>query len=164
MPRVKRKASHKNIELQGLAWWFNGWASACHCKGNGFNIPGLEDPTCSEATGPTCHNDWACALEPTCHSYWGPRTPEPVHHNEKPLQWEAHAPQENRPHLLQLEEAHTQQQRPSTAIKKLINLKKKKKHWTPKLSFKRTDFSGNRMWSKWWSKALSKTIEQSADN
>ena len=45
-----------------------------------------------------CHNYWACALQ------------------EKPLPWEAHTlQQESRSHLLQLEEAYTQQWRPSTA-------------------------------------------------
>ena len=37
---------------------------------------------------------------------------------EKPLQWEAHAPQlETNPYSLQLEKAHMQQQRPSAAMK-----------------------------------------------
>ena len=64
-----------------------------------------EDPTCSGATKPVCHNYWACALEPVSHNYWAhepqllsPRTTttevhhlEPVpcnkrsHHNEKPM-------------------------------------------------------------------------------
>ena len=41
---------------------------------------------------------------------------------EKPLQWEAHAPQlESSPHLPQLEKAHMQPQRPGAA-KTLTNL------------------------------------------
>ena len=59
-----------------------------------------EDPTCRRATKPVCHNYWACALEPVSHSYWAhvpqllkPLCLEPVLHNEKPLQWEACAPQ-----------------------------------------------------------------------
>ena len=59
-----------------------------------------EDPTCRRATKPVRHNYWACALQPVRHNYWA-RVPqllkpvrlEPVLHNEKPLQWEARAPQ-----------------------------------------------------------------------
>ena len=64
-----------------------------------------EDPTCRGATKPVRHNYWACALEPTCHNYWACAL-EPMSHNywactpracapqqEKPLQWEARAPQ-----------------------------------------------------------------------
>ena len=57
-----------------------------------------EDPTCRGATKPVHHNYWACALEPVSHNYWAhvlqllkPMRLEPVLHNEKPLQWEAHA-------------------------------------------------------------------------
>ena len=60
-----------------------------------------EDPTCRRATKPVRHNYWACALEPASHNYWSPRatTTEaraPRAHapqQEKPLQWEARAPQ-----------------------------------------------------------------------
>ena len=52
-----------------------------------------EDPTCLRATKPMRHNYWACALEPVSHSYWArvPRARAPQ--QEKPLQWEARAPQ-----------------------------------------------------------------------
>ena len=57
-----------------------------------------EDPTCRGATKPVHHNYWVCALEPESHNYWAhvlqllkPAHLEPMHHNEKPLQWEAHA-------------------------------------------------------------------------
>ena len=58
-----------------------------------------EDPTCRRATKPMRHNYWACALEPANHNYWA-HVPqllkltrlEPVLRNEKPPQWEAHAP------------------------------------------------------------------------
>ena len=60
-----------------------------------------EDPTCRGATKPACHNYWACALEPASHNYWAhmsqllkPARLEPMLHNEKPPQWEAHAPQQ----------------------------------------------------------------------
>ena len=60
-----------------------------------------EDPTCHGATKPMCHNYWACALEPASHNYWSPRatTTEAcapracAPQQEKPPQWEAHAPQ-----------------------------------------------------------------------
>ena len=80
-----------------------------------------QDPTCCGATKTVSHNYWASALEPASHSYWGhapqllkpalpkahmpqllslraattealvPRAHAPQ--QEKPLQWEAHAPQ-----------------------------------------------------------------------
>ena len=80
-----------------------------------------EDPTCRGATKPMRHNYWACALEPVSHNYWAhapqllkpacsrarvphllspraattearaPRACAPQ--QEKPPQWEAHAPQ-----------------------------------------------------------------------
>ena len=64
-----------------------------------------EDPTCRGATKPVHHN-WACALEPASHNYWAcaleppcqtTETRAPRAHavqQEKPLQWEAHAPQQ----------------------------------------------------------------------
>ena len=86
-----------------------------------------EDPTCRGATKPMHHNYWACALEPTRHNY-GARVPqvlkaarlEPMLHNkEKPLQWEAHAPQRSvAPLSPQLEKACAQQQRPKAAKNK----------------------------------------------
>ena len=52
-----------------------------------------EDPTCRGATKPVGHNYWAYTLESTSHKYWArmPRARAPQ--QEKPLQWEAHAPQ-----------------------------------------------------------------------
>ena len=57
-----------------------------------------EDPTCLGATGPVCHNYWACALEPASHNYWAcepqllkPACLEPVlcngrgHRSERPM-------------------------------------------------------------------------------
>ena len=57
----------------------------------------------------------ACALEPVSHNYWSLRATTTEAHapkahalqQEKPVQWEAHAPQ--------LEKARTQQQRPNAA-------------------------------------------------
>ena len=62
-----------------------------------------EDSTCCGATKPLYHNYWTCTLLP-------------VLCNEKPPQWEAHAPQlESSPHSLQLEKPCVQQQRPRVA-------------------------------------------------
>ena len=48
------------------------------------------DPMCHGATGPVCHNCWACALEPTSHNYWAcvpqllkPACLEPMLHNKR---------------------------------------------------------------------------------
>ena len=61
---------------------------------------GREDPTFHGATKPVHHNYWACALEPASHNYCAhvPQLLKPVHLEpvpctERPLQWEAHAPQ-----------------------------------------------------------------------
>ena len=78
-----------------------------------------EDPTCRGATKPVRHNYWACALEPTSHDYWAhmPRARAPQ--QEKPPQWEAHAPQRRvAPPSLQLEKARAQQRRPNLAQNK----------------------------------------------
>ena len=60
-----------------------------------------EDLTCRRATKPMRHNYWACSLEPACHNYWSLRATTTEAHmprarapqQEKPPQWEAHAPQ-----------------------------------------------------------------------
>jgi len=66
-----------------------------------------EDPTCLGAAKPIGHNYWSGT--PKAHArQW-----------EKPPQWEAWALQlESSPHSPQLEKAHRQQWRPSTAKKK----------------------------------------------
>ena len=53
-----------------------------------------EDPTCHGATKPVRHNYWACALEPVSHSYWVHEPRARALQQEKPLQWEARAPQQ----------------------------------------------------------------------
>ena len=64
-----------------------------------------EDPTCCSAT------------KPVCHSYWCPCALEPVH--EKPVPWEARAPQlESSPLSPQLEKARVQPWRPRAAKNK----------------------------------------------
>ena len=71
-----------------------------------------EDPTCCGATKPEHHNYWACGnlqlLKPVPLRVCAPQ-------QEKPPQWEAHAPQlQSGPHSLQLENAPMQQRRLST--------------------------------------------------
>ena len=60
-----------------------------------------EDPICWGVTKPVCHNYWACALEHRNCNYWAhelqllkPMCPKDCVPQEKPLQWEAHAPQQ----------------------------------------------------------------------
>ena len=84
-----------------------------------------EDPTCSRATKPMCHNYWACALETGHSNYWvlelqllkpkHPRAyaPQP----EKSPQWKVHASQQKRSLLTATREKPTQQQRSSTTNK-----------------------------------------------
>ena len=110
-----------------------------------------EAPTCRRATKPVHHNYWACALEPARLNYWAhkpqllkptcsrahvPQLPSPraattkarapragAPQQEKPLQWEAHAPQWEAhaaqwrvappPGSLQLEKACAQQRKHS---------------------------------------------------
>ena len=71
-----------------------------------------EDPTCRGATTPLGHHYWACAVEPGSRNYWagGQQLVKPsrrragAQQQEKPLQWEACAPQpEGSPCCLQLE-------------------------------------------------------------
>ena len=91
-----------------------------------------EDPTCSEATKPMCHNYWTCALEPGSHSCWAPvpQWLKPASsracalQQEKPPQGEAQALQlESSPCSPQLEKACMQH---PTQPKKLNQLIKKK--------------------------------------
>ena len=61
-----------------------------------------EDATCRGAAKPVLHNYWACALEPMSHNYWSLRATATeacvpracALQQEKPPQWEAHAPQQ----------------------------------------------------------------------
>ena len=53
------------------------------------------------------------------HSYWAPSSRAHARQQEKPLQWEAHKLQRRiAPHLLRLEKAWVQQQRPRAAKNK----------------------------------------------
>ena len=67
-----------------------------------------EDPTCLGATKSVRHNSWSPFAYIAC-----------APNNEKPLQWEAREPQlESISHMTELERAHAQQWRPSTAKNK----------------------------------------------
>ena len=78
------------------------WLRIClPMRGTRVGALAQEDPTCHGATGPVCHNCWAWGLEPTSHNCWAhvpqllrPACLEPVLRNERPRQWEAHAPQQ----------------------------------------------------------------------
>ena len=77
-----------------------------------------------------CHNCWACVLEPSSRNYWSPCAEQPVLHpqQEKPLQWETHAPQlERSSPLATTREKPVQQWRPSTAKNKHGIIKKNSK-------------------------------------
>ena len=69
------------------------------------------------------------ATKPMCHNHWSPNALELVshskgsHHNEKPT----HCKLDSRFHSLQLEKAHGQQWKPTTANKQTNRLKKESK-------------------------------------
>ena len=76
-------------------WWYSDYESTCWWRGHGVQSLVWEDPICHRATKPRHHNYWARALQ-----------------QQKPLQWEARAPQ--------LEEICMQQWRHSTAKNKYL--------------------------------------------
>ena len=88
-----------------------------------------EDSTCHRAAKPgtpilsphsKAHEPqyWVRILQPSSHNYWAHEPRAWALQPEKPPQWEACAPVKSSPHWLQLEKAHMQQQRPSTAKSK----------------------------------------------
>ena len=94
----------------------------------------LEDLTCLRATKPVHHNCWAHALEPGSHNYWAhalqllksKSARDCALQQEKPLQWEALAPQlESNSPSPQPEKNCMQQWRPNPARNKYINIFKK---------------------------------------
>ena len=139
-----------NMEKEILVWkcgQFPGFLGGSVVKNLPANegimgsIPGWEYPTCCKATKPMHHNYWICALEPTSCNHWAlvPQLLKPecrrTHdlQQEKPLQWEAQAPQlDSSSHLLQpatspcSNEDPVQQRRPSTAKNEWIKWYKKK--------------------------------------
>ena len=45
---------------------------------------------------PVGHDSWACVVDPVSYNYWSPWALEPpAQQQEKSLQWEAHAQQQN---------------------------------------------------------------------
>ena len=83
------------------------------------------------------HNYWACALEPVRHNYWSPCAATTEAHvpracalqQEKPPQWEAHAPQQRvaSTHRNWRKPARSNEDPTQPKINKLIKKKKKKK-------------------------------------
>ena len=92
-----------------------------HLPMEGTWVPPLvqEDCTCLGATRPVCYHYSAFMPQ-----LWKPTFSRArVLQQEKSLPGEAHAPQlESSPHSLQLEKAHIQQWRPSTAKKKYVKI------------------------------------------
>ena len=95
-----------------------------------------EDPTFHGATKPLCHNYWARPLEPKNHNYWSHvlQLLKPAHpracalQQEKPPQWEAHAPQlENSPCSRQLRESPHAATKTHHSQKTIRNLQKRKR-------------------------------------
>ena len=87
-------------------------------------VPSLvrEDPTCRVATGPMCHNYWACVLEPASHNYWAcvPQLLKPARLEPVLATREATAMRspctatKSSPCSMELEKARAQQRRPNT--------------------------------------------------
>ena len=92
-----------------------------HLPVQGAQVSSLvwEDSTCHRAAKQVHCNYWACFLKPASHNYWSLYALEPIlrskrsHCNEKPVH-----PIKSSSHLLQLEKACMQQQRPSTTKNK----------------------------------------------
>ena len=103
-------AQFKNPVL-GLPRWLGGKESACQCRIHRFNLWSRRIPHAKEQLSPC-----SATLEPGSQNYWAhmlqlpkPSCPTSCHlRHEKPLWWEACAPQlESRPWSPQLEKAHT---------------------------------------------------------
>ena len=85
-----------NIRINQLKQGFPGGAVVKNPPANAGDMgssPGPGRSHMPQSKKPMRHNYWACPLEPTSHNYWvcAPRARAPQ--QEKPLQWEAHAPQ-----------------------------------------------------------------------
>ena len=100
----------KKMHREELPWRFSGWESICQCRGHGFDSWSGKIAHVVEQLSP-------------CASTTEPRG------QEKPLQWEAHAPQlGSNPCSPQPEKPHVRQQRLSAAKNKINkNLKTYKK-------------------------------------
>ena len=114
---MKKKNLNNLIYLKEIGSFSGGPVvknSPCNARDTG-PIPGWEEPTCRGAVEPVHRNYRACM--PRAHAL----------QQEKPPQWEALALQRHSGHRLpQLEKAHEQQQRLSTAKNKYIF---KKRNW-----------------------------------
>ena len=101
---------------QGASCWLSGKESICQCRRHGFDPWSREIPHAEEQLSPyaTTTESALWSLGATNTEAHTPRGRAPQ--QEKPLQWEAHAQQQ--------EKARTQQRRPSTAKNKRIDKQK----------------------------------------
>ena len=105
-----------------LPWWFSGKESVCQCRRHRFEPWSGKIPHAAKQLNPC--NYPACAIEPSSHNYWSRHTLEPVLHNRKGHCNEKPTPQWREPLLATTRENSVQQQRPSTAINKILKDKK----------------------------------------
>ena len=120
-----------------LPWLLTNKESTCQYRRHEFDPWSGKIPHVTEQLSPCAMTtNPLCALEPQSLNYWSPHILEPTLHNKrKPPQWEACAPRlESSPHLLQLEKACAQHQRPSAAKNKQINLKYHCHHFQPPIT------------------------------
>ena len=69
-----KQTKDKRREMEGASLVAQWLRIHLPMKGTWVRALVWEDPTCHRATGPVCHNYWACALEPASYNYWSPRT------------------------------------------------------------------------------------------
>ena len=81
-------ANHEIIMITGLPWWSSGWEYPCQCRGHVCDLWSRKIPHAAEQLSP------GATTEPTPYSCWSLCTLQPALCNEKPPQWEAHAPQQ----------------------------------------------------------------------
>ena len=96
--------------------------------GSSPGLGGSHMPQSNKACAPQLLSLHSRTREPQllslCATTTGARAPRArALQQKKPLQWEARAPQQSSPHLLQLEKAHAQQRRPNAAKNKINLLK-----------------------------------------
>ena len=168
---IKRKTwaftLHGKLCIEKHLWGFLGGPVVknlpCKARDTG-SVPGLG--RYRGATEPICHNKWTCALEPVSCNWRSLRAREPVLLNEKPAQEALVAQLESSPHSGQLEKAHTQWPRPTTAKNYTESKKKPKKQSFHHrlLEFKATNsrdtWSNGQVWpwSTKWSRVMAKRV------
>jgi len=106
-------------------------------QGTWSSIPcDREDPTCSGATKPMCHNSWASVLEPMSCNYWSPRVVELTFHTREATTMRSRGTiMRSSPCRPQLEKAmHSNEDltQPKIRVNKWINLYKKERKRTCK--------------------------------